>query len=90
MSLPARTSCFPTGLAAVPQVRGVERQAKEMTEKEKSKDKLKPATDLQKDVARKTEELKNLPLPESKDLKEALPKLWIETGSWRGGGCGYF
>ena len=48
--------------------------AKDMTEKENSPEKLKPAATLQKDVAKKTDEVKNLPLPESKDLKEALDK----------------
>lgn len=49
--------------------------AKELTEENaKEPDNLKPAADAQKDVARKTEEVKHLPLPESKELKDALSK----------------
>lgn len=56
--------------------------AKEMTEANAKKpDNLKPAADAQKDVAKKTEEVNNLPLPESKELKEALNKAADATRS---------
>jgi hypothetical protein len=49
--------------------------AREMTEANAKKpDNLKPASDAQKDVAKKTDDVRNLPLPDSKELKDALNK----------------
>ena len=41
---------------------------------ENNKDALKPAADQQKQVARKAEEVKNLPLPDKQEVKDALAK----------------
>ncbi|HET6574606.1 MAG TPA: hypothetical protein VFG68_13440, partial [Fimbriiglobus sp.] len=49
--------------------------AKEMTEANAKKpDDLRPAADAQKDVAKQTADVRSLPLPDSKDLKDALNK----------------
>lgn len=56
-----------------------QKRVREMTKNERDPDNLKPAADAQKDVAKATEEVRNLPLPESQPLKEALAKAADQT-----------
>jgi hypothetical protein len=51
-----------------------QKAAKQMTAEAKRPDEVKQSADAQRDVARQADELKNLPLPESKEAKEAINK----------------
>ena len=57
-----------------------QKAAQELTKKNEAKpESLKPATEAQKDVAKKADEVKKLPLPENEVVKAALEKAAAQT-----------